>query len=146
MGQAAMFIQVATALTGAALAKRAYEDEAKQMENQAKLATLEAGQRENARRGQLLQIMSALNASESSRGLKIGSGGTSSALRQNEKNFADADIQSIRLMGMTKKRNFGLGARQSRTAGKAAFLGGVAEAGSTYGTFRESTKKRKVNT
>jgi len=91
-----------------------------------------------------LQIMSALNVSESSRGLSIGVGGSSKALRENETNIAKADLNSIKLMGLSNSRKFRIGASQSRLSGKASVLSGLASAGGEYGTYRERTKKIRI--
>ena len=90
MGQPVMMaVSVGTTLLSAKMQKDAYEMEAQQNEEQAEMAKIEADQQANVRRNQLLQMLSSLNVSESSRGLDIGSGGTSSALRGSEKKMAD---------------------------------------------------------
>ena len=142
MGQAAMFISVASTLVGAKMQRDAYEMEAQQNEEQANMAQIEAEQQTNARRNQLLQVMSALNVSESSRGVTVAQGGSGSALRENEQTLAKADLSSIKLMGLSKKRQFRLGASQSRLGGKAAVISGVASAGGEYATYREKTKSK----
>jgi hypothetical protein len=133
---ALMAISVGTTLYSAKLQKDAYEEEAQANREQAEMAKIEADQQENTRRNQLLQMMSALNVSEAGRGLGIGSGGTSVALRQSEKKFAEADISSIKLMGLSKRRQYGFGARQASLSGKAGMLSGVSSAGSTYRRYK----------
>tara|TARA_Y100001938_G_C8057368_1_gene415214 strand:+ start:333 stop:779 length:447 start_codon:yes stop_codon:yes gene_type:complete len=142
MGQAAMFISVASTLVGAKMQRDAYEMEAQANEEQANMAELEAEQQANSRRNQLLQVMSAMNASEASRGLTVGEGGTSEAFKQNEKKMAQSDLSSIKLMGLSKRRQYSLGAGQSRLAGKASVISGLASAGGEYATFREKTKSK----
>ena len=141
MGQAAMFISVASTLVGAKMQRDAYEMEAQQQEEQAQMAEIEAEQQANSRRNQLLQVMSALNVSESSRGVSVGQGGTSSALKENEQRMAKSDLSSIKLMGLSKRRQYRLGADQSKLAGKAAIISGVANAGSQYGSYKAKTSK-----
>ena len=143
MGQGAMMaVSVGTTLLSAKMQKDAYEMEAQQNEEQAEMAKIEADQQANVRRNQLLQMLSSLNVSESSRGLDIGSGGTSSALRGSEKKMADADLSSIKLMGLSKRRQFQLGAKQSKLSGKGALISGLGDAGGEYMSYRERTKKR----
>ena len=137
-----MAFSVGSTLLAAKMQRDAYEAEAQANEEQAEMATMEADQQHNARRQQFLQIMSALNVSESSRGLSIGTGGSSKALRENELNLAKSDLSSIRVMGFNKTRQFKLGANQSRLSGKSSVLSGLASAGGEYMTYRERTKKR----
>tara|TARA_B100001250_G_C19799600_1_gene790363 strand:- start:1354 stop:1794 length:441 start_codon:yes stop_codon:yes gene_type:complete len=120
-----MAISVGTTLYSAKLKKDAYEAEAQANAEQADMAKIEADQQENSRRNQLLGIMSALNVSESSRGLSVGQGGTSSALKESEKKFADADISSIKLMGLSNRRKFTLAGASAKKSGKAALIGGM---------------------
>lgn len=134
-------LSVGSTLLAAKMQRDAYEMEAEQQKEQAEVAEMQAEQQTNARRGQLLQIMSALNVSESSRGLSVGTGGTSKALRENETNLAKADLSSIKLMGLSKRRQYGLGAEQSRLAGKASLISGAASAGSEYGSYKAKTSK-----
>lgn len=143
MGQGAMFaFSVGSTLLSAKLQRDAYEAEAQANEEQAEMATMQADQQHNARRGQFLQIMSALNVSESSRGLSIGVGGSSKALRENETNLAKADLSSIKLMGLSNSRQFKMGASSSRLSGKASVFSGLSSAGGQYMSYKERTKKR----
>tara|TARA_X000001382_G_C3169667_1_gene179050 strand:- start:848 stop:1294 length:447 start_codon:yes stop_codon:yes gene_type:complete len=139
-----MAISVGSTLMSAKLQRDAYEAEAEANEEQAQMAGIEADQQENARRNQLLGILSALNVSESSRGLSIGQGGSSSALKENEKKFADADISSIKLMGLSKKRQFRLSADSARLSGKASIVSGLTSAGTSYYDYKSSKPKRSI--
>ncbi len=139
---AGMFISLATTMYGAKLQKDAYEMEAQQNEEQANMAEIEAEQQSGARRNQFLQMMSALNVSEAGRGLSISQGGSSSSLRESDKKYLDADLSSIKLMGMNKSRQYRLGASQSRLSGKAALISGVASTAGEYQTYKERTKNK----
>ncbi|BAQ86954.1 hypothetical protein [uncultured Mediterranean phage uvMED] len=145
MGSPAIFISVATTLVGAKLQKDAYETEAQANEEQANMAELEAEQQSGARRNQFLQMMSALNVSEGSRGISVGQGGSSKALQENEKKYLASDLSSIKLMGMNKARQYRIGASQSRLSGKAALISGVAGASGEYMSYKERTKQRDKN-
>jgi len=145
MGQAAMFISVASTLVSAKMQRDAYEMEAQANEEQANMAELEAEQQSGARRNQFLQMMSALNVSEGSRGISVGQGGSSKALQENEKKYLASDLSSIKLMGMNKSRQYKIGASQSRLSGKAALISGVASAGGEYQSYKERTKQRDKN-
>lgn len=137
---ALMAISVGSTLLSAKMQRDAYEMEAQANREQAEMAEIEAEQQANSRRNQLLQVMAALNVSEAGRGTSMGEGGSSKALRLGEKKYADADLSSIKLMGLSKKRQYGLGASQSRLGGKAAVISGVASAGGEYATYRKQTK------
>lgn len=139
-----MAMSVGTQLLGAKLQRDAYEDEAQANAEQADMAKIEADQQENVRRNDLLQIMSALNVSEAGRGLSVSSGGTGSALRENEKKFADADISSIKLMGLSKRRQYRLAGSSAKTSGQAAILSGVSSAGSSYRRYKIDKSDWKV--
>ena len=139
---AGMFISLATTMVGAKLQKDAYEMEAQANEEQANMAEIEAEQQSGARRNQFLQMMSALNVSEAGRGLSISQGGSSSSLRESDKKYLDADLSSIKLMGMNKSRQYRLGASQSRLSGKAALISGVASTAGEYQTYKERTKNK----
>ncbi|OUU63405.1 MAG: hypothetical protein CBC24_09215 [Candidatus Pelagibacter sp. TMED64] len=137
MGQGAMLaFSVGSTLMSAKMQKDAYEMEAQQNEENAELAKIEMEQQENARRDQLLNVLSSLSSDEGSRGLAIGSGGTAQALRSSEKRMADADLSSIRLMGLSKRRQFQLGAKQSQIAGRGSILSGATSAGTTYRRYK----------
>tara|TARA_B100000073_G_scaffold196758_1_gene162947 strand:- start:1953 stop:2411 length:459 start_codon:yes stop_codon:yes gene_type:complete len=131
-----MAVSVGSTLLSAKLQRDAYEAEAQASKEQGEMAQIEAEQQENVRRGQLLQMMSALNASEASRGLTVATGGTGSALRESEKKFAEADISSIKLMGLSKRRQYSLGAKQAKLSGQASVLSGITSAGSTYRRYK----------
>jgi len=131
-----MAISVGTQLVGAKLQKDAYEAEVQSNAEQAEMAKIEADQQENVRRNDLLQIMSALNVSEAGRGLTVSSGGTGSALRESEKKFADADISSIKLMGLSNRRKFTLAGTSAKRSGQAAVLTGVTSAGASYRRYK----------
>lgn len=141
-----MAFSVGSTLLSAKLQRDAYEAEAQANEEQAEMATMQADQQHNARRGQFLQIMSALNVSESSRGISIGVGGSSKALRENELNLAKADLSSIKLMGLSNSRQFRMGASSSRLSGKASVLSGLSSASGEYMSYRERTKRRTKTT
>ena len=137
MGQGMMMaFSIGSTLLAAKMQRDAYEIEAQQNEENAEMAKMQADQQENSRRSQLLQIMSALNVSESSRGLSIGTGGSSKALRENEINLAKADLSSIKLMGLSKARQFKMGASASRTSGKAAMLGAGTQVATSYRRYK----------
>ena len=137
MGQAVMMaVSVGSSLMAAKTQRDAYELEAEANEQNAELAGIEMEQQENASRNDLINIISSLNVGEASRGVSVKTGGSSGALRMSEQKMADSDLSSIRLMGLSKARQFRLGSKQARLSGTASMLGGASSSALTYRRYK----------
>lgn len=114
-------MQIAGAVLGYMAAQRqadAYEMEAAAYKENAEMAKIQADQREAARRQQLRRQLASLGTSMSAQGVALGTSQSTSALREDEQKIAKNDIASIKLMGMSNRRKYELGA-----AGKSAAAG-----------------------
>tara|TARA_B100000963_G_scaffold58896_1_gene46950 strand:- start:9347 stop:9781 length:435 start_codon:yes stop_codon:yes gene_type:complete len=131
MGVAMQVAAVGLTIAGAQQAKAAYKMEEEAYKEKADLAKLQADQDEVSRNNQLRYQLAALGTSSASRGIASGSTSAStSALAEREKDIAKRDIANIKLMGQATRRSYQISAAGSKAAGKAAFLGGLARAGS----------------
>ncbi len=125
-------MQIASAVLGLAAARQqkgVYEMEAQSYKEQADMAKIQAGQQETERNRKLRMQIASLGTSSSARGVTIGTSGSTGALIRDEKDMAKADINSIRLMGSSARRKFGISAAGSQAAGKASTLGALSKAG-----------------
>ena len=131
MGVAMQVAAVGLTIAGAQQAKAAYKIEEEAYKEKAELAKLQADQDEVSRNNQLRYQLAALGTSSASRGIAGGPTSASiSALANREKDIAKRDIANIKLMGQVTRRSYQISASGSKAAGKAAFLGGLAKAGS----------------
>jgi len=108
--------------------RKSYEMEAASYREQAEMNKIEALQQENERNRQLRIQLAALGTSMSAQGVALGTSASVSAIEEDEKQLARSDIESIRLMGMSQRRRYGLSAAGSRAAGRGALYGGLASA------------------
>ena len=124
MGMGLQVAGLMLSLQAAQMQKRAYEAEAKAQEEQAEMAKIQSAQQEIERNRRLRQQLASLGTSMSAQGVAIGTSPSVLALADDEKKIAKEDIASIRLMGMSNRRRYEVGAAGSRAAGTAAQLGG----------------------
>lgn len=133
----AVFVVAAAAVSAfsAIQAGRAQEQQAAferaQAEDNRELAKLQAAQEETDRRKQLAAILAAQDAEAAAQGLGVGNYGSFAAGQKAERELAERDVESIRLMGQLRARQYGLQAQQSSAAGKAARTAGYLKATST---------------
>ena len=127
MGMGLQVAGLMLSLQTAQMQKRAYEAEAQAQEEQAEMAKIQSAQQEIERNRRLRQQLSSLGTSMSAQGVAIGTSPSVLALADDEKKIAKEDIASIRLMGMSNRRRYEVGAAGSRAAGTAAQLGGFAK-------------------
>lgn len=133
----AVFVVAAAAVSAfsAIQAGRAQEQQASFERAQAKdnreLAKLQAAQEETDRRKQLAAILAAQDAEAAAQGLGVGNYGSFAAGQRAERELAERDVESIRLMGQLRARQYGLQAQQASMAGKAARTAGYLKATST---------------
>lgn len=127
MGVGLQIAGLMMSLQAAQMQKQAYEAEAQAAEEQAEMAKIEASQREVERNRKLRLQLASLGTSMSSQGVALGTSPSVLALADDEKKIAKEDIASIRLMGMSNRRKYEVGAAGSRAAGRAAQLGGFAK-------------------
>ena len=134
MGVAAQVAAIGLTIASASQARAAYKMEEEAYKEKAELAKLQADQDEIARNNQLRMQLAALGTSASARGIEGGPTSASiSAAEGREKDIAKRDIANIKLMGMTTRRNYQISAAGSKAAGKAAYLGSLAQgAGMAY--------------
>ena len=114
-------------MKAAQMQKQAYEAEAQAQEEQAEMAKIQASQQENERNRKLRLQLASLGTSMSSQGVALGTSASVLALADDEKKIAKNDIGAIRLMGLSNRRRYEVGAAGSRAAGRAAQLGGFAK-------------------
>lgn len=113
--------------------RKSYEMEAASYREQAEMNKIEALQQENERNAQLRRQLAALGTSMSAQGVALGTSASVSALEEDERKMAANDIASIRLMGQSQRRKYGLSAAGSKAAGKAALYSGATQiAGGVY--------------
>ena len=127
MGVGLQIAGLMMSLQAAQMQKQAYEAEAQAAEEQAEMAKIEASQREVERNRKLRLQLASLGTSMSSQGIAIGTSPSVLALADDEKKIAKEDISAIRLMGMSNRRKYEIGAAGSRAAGSAAQLAGFAK-------------------
>jgi len=119
---------VLASLSGAQMEKNAYKLEAQSYEEQAAMAKIEADQKMVQRDLQLRRQLASLGASMAAQGVSIGTSGSMSALDYGEKQLAKADMRSIKLMGLGRRRQLLTSAASSKTKGRAAVIRGYGQA------------------
>mgnify|MGYP003109760447 CR=1 FL=1 len=127
MGVGLQIAGLVISLKAAQMQKQAYEAEAQAAEEQAEMAKIEASQREVERNRKLRLQLASLGTSMSSQGIALGTSPSVLALADDEKKIAKEDISAIRLMGMSNRRKYELGAAGSRAAGRAVQLAGFSK-------------------
>lgn len=132
---------VLASLSGAQMEKNAYKLEAQSYEEQAAMAKIEADQKMVQRDLQLRRQLASLGASMAAQGVAIGTSGSMSALDYGEKQLAKADMKSIKLMGLGRRRQLLTSAASSKTKGRAAVIRGYGQAYSaTIGNIEAGMK------
>ena len=137
-------MQIASMALGLMAAQRqrsAYEMEARAYEEEAKMAEIQAKQQENERNRRLSMQLASLGTSMSAQGVEIGSSASVLALQEDEIKVAKNDIASIKLMGMSKRRQYGLSASGAKAAGKAVVLGSFAKTASGIYDIQQGVSK-----
>lgn len=119
---------VLASLSGAQMEKNAYKLEAQSYEEQAAMAKIEADQKMVQRDLQLRRQLASLGASMAAQGVAIGTSGSMSALDYGERQLAKADMKSIKLMGLGRRRQLLTSAASSKTKGRAAVIRGYGQA------------------
>lgn len=113
--------------------RKSYEMEAASYREQAEMNKIEALQQENERNAQLRRQLAALGTSMSAQGVALGTSASVSAIEEDERQLAKSDIASIRLMGQSQRRKYGLSAAGARAGSRAAFYSGATQiAGGIY--------------
>ena len=129
-------MQIAGAVLGVLAAKQQSDIskmEAQAYKEKADLASLKAQQDEDARRMQLRRQLASLGVSMTASGVAIGTSASMDAIAAGERDIARKDINNIKLMGQSTRRNYQISAVGSQAAGKAIMLGGLAKgAGAAY--------------
>jgi len=123
-------MQVASAFVGlmaANKAKSAYEMEAQSYEEARKMESIKTSQQVVERDRRLRAQLASLDSSMAAQGITIGTSASISALENDEKKLASADISSIKLMGASNRRKYGLSAQSSKIKGESAVLGSYAK-------------------
>lgn len=119
---------VLASLSGAQMEKNAYKLEAQSYEEQAAMAKIEADQKMVQRDLQLRRQLASLGASMAAQGVAVGTSGSMSALDYGERQLAKADMKSIKLMGLGRRRQLLTSAASSKTKGRAAVIRGYGQA------------------
>ena len=127
MGVQMQAVAAVASIASARSAQRAYANDAQAAYEQQQMAEIESKQAEVNRLRELRSQLSSLDTDFAGRGVATGSP-TVSNLGRMEKKFAEADISSIKLMGSSKRRQFGLKQSSSKQLGKVALLSGVTKA------------------
>ena len=122
MGVGLQVASLVMTMKAANMQKSAYEMEARSYEEQKEMAKIQASQQENERNRKLRLQLASLGTSMSSQGVALGTSASVLALADDEKKIAKNDIGAIRLMGLSNRRRYEVGA-----AGRAAQLGGFAK-------------------
>lgn len=127
MGMGLQVAGLMLSLKAAQMQKQAYEAEAQAQEEQAEMAKIQAAQQEVERNRRLRAQLASLGTNMSAQGVALGTSASVLALADDEKKIAKEDVASIRLMGLSNRRRYEVGATGSRAAGRAAQLGGFAK-------------------
>ena len=141
MGVQMQIASLGLGLMAAQQQRSAYEMEAQAYEEQAKMAGIQAKQQENERNRRLRMQLASLGTSMAAQGVEIGSSASVLALQEDEIKVAKNDIASIKLMGMSKRRQYGLSAAGSKAAGKATILGSYAKTAAGISEISQGVSK-----
>lgn len=116
-------MQVAAAglsLLGGQSARKTYEASAAANKEQADMAGIQADQQIELSNDRLRKQLASLGSSMSAQGVAIGTSQSVQALGLDEKNINKKNIANIKLMGLSNRRKYQLGAAGQTAAGKAA--------------------------
>lgn len=131
MGAVGYGISAALSIAAAMKAKQAYALQAKQAEEQAEVAQIQADQEAINRTAQLNAQLAAISATQSGGGVAVGTSGSFKNIGRRETKIANADISAIKFMGRQNRRKFMLDARASKKKGDAALISGFSSAASS---------------
>ncbi len=105
------------------------------------MAKIEADQKMVQRDLQLRRQLASLGASMAAQGVAVGTSGSMSALDYGERQLAKADMKSIKLMGLGRRRQLLTSAASSKTKARAAVIRGYGQAYSaTLGNIESGMK------
>jgi hypothetical protein len=127
MGVQMQIASVALTMFAAREQKKAYELEAESYQEQGKMAAIQASQQESERNRRLRSQLSTLNNAMAGQGVALGTSSSVEALARDEEKIALADISSIKLMGLSQRRKYGISAASAKAGGRAAVLGGFSK-------------------
>jgi hypothetical protein len=131
MGAVGYGISAALSIAAAMKAKDAYALQAKQAEEQAEVAGIQADQEAINRTAQLNAQLAAISATQSAGGVTVGTSGSFKNIGRRETKIANADISAIKFMGRQNRRKFMLDAKASKKKGDAALIAGLGSAASS---------------
>ena len=131
MGAVGYGISAALSIASAMKARDAYALQAKQAQEQADIAGIQADQEAINRTAQLNAQLASISATASAGGVTVGTSGSFKNIGRRETKLANADISAIKLMGRQNRRKFMLDSKASKMKGDAALIGGLASAASS---------------
>lgn len=136
MAVVAPFIMIGATLLAAAgtvyqahTAAKGAKAEAAQIEDQQRLAKIEADDEENARRIRLRQTLGTQQAIAASAGYDPSRSGSFLAIQRNEQYEAEGDIGAIRLRSRSTQYRMGIQAKGLKSAAKSSLVSGYIKAG-----------------
>ena len=131
MGAVGYGISAALSIAAAMKAKEAYALQAKQAQEQADIAGIQADQEAINRTAQLNAQLASISATASAGGVSVGTSGSFKNIGRRETKLANADISAIKMMGRQNRRKFMLDSKASKTKGDAALIAGLGSAASS---------------
>jgi hypothetical protein len=132
--QAALLIPLALMAAGSTLMqaraqKTAADVERAQVEDERKMAAIQADNEERLRREQLERTLSAQQAQSAAMGRDFYRSSTIRAVTRADKDAMVRDVEGIRLMARSRDYRLGLQSQGLKSAGKSAMIGGYLGAG-----------------
>tara|TARA_B100001115_G_scaffold175015_1_gene160614 strand:+ start:293 stop:727 length:435 start_codon:yes stop_codon:yes gene_type:complete len=131
MGAVGYGISAALSIAAAMKAKEAYALQAKQSQEAADMAGIQADQEAINRTAQLNAQLASISATASAGGVSVGTSGSFKNIGRRETKLANADISAIKMMGRQNRRKFMLDSKASKMKGDAALISGLASAASS---------------
>ena len=128
MGAVGYGISAALSIAAAMKAKEAYALQAKQSQEAADMAGIQADQEAINRTAQLNAQLASISATASAGGVTVGTSGSFKNLKRRETKLASDDVSAIKLMGRQNRRKFILDSKASKTKGDAALISGLGSA------------------
>ena len=128
MGAVGYGISAALSIAAAMKAKEAYALQAKQAQEQADIAGIQADQEAINRTAQLNAQLASISATQSAGGVAVGTSASFKNIGRRETKVANADISAIKFMGGQNRRKFQLDAKSSNLKGDAALVSGLSSA------------------
>ena len=131
MGAVGYGISAALSIAAAMKAKEAYALQAKQSQEAADMAGIQADQEAINRTAQLNAQLASISATASAGGVSVGTSGSFKNIARKETQLASQDVSAIKLMGRQNRRKFILDSKNQKLKGDAALIGGLADASSS---------------